>query len=38
MFKERWNQAVEEDKNWVDPFIQDKKRRRRKRQHRVFNF
>ncbi|KAK7816290.1 hypothetical protein CFP56_044164 [Quercus suber] len=38
MFKERWNQAVEEDKNWVDPFKQDKKRHRRKRQHRVFNF
>ncbi|KAK8524433.1 hypothetical protein V6N12_029299 [Hibiscus sabdariffa] len=21
VFKERWNQAVEEDKNWVDPFL-----------------
>ncbi|GMY37262.1 DUF707 domain-containing protein [Fagus crenata] len=38
IFKERWNQAVEEDKNWVDPFKQDQRRRRRKRQNRIFNF
>ncbi|XVE51272.1 hypothetical protein DITRI_Ditri02bG0026700 [Diplodiscus trichospermus] len=33
VFKERWNQAVEEDKNWVDPFLRYQRRRKHKRQH-----
>ncbi|KAF5475622.1 hypothetical protein F2P56_007414 [Juglans regia] len=33
-FKERWNQAVEEDKNWVDPFKRGKTYRKRKQQNR----
>ncbi|KAE8664512.1 F-box protein [Hibiscus syriacus] len=28
VFKERWNQAVEEDKNWVDPFLKYQRRSR----------
>ncbi|XP_022723404.1 uncharacterized protein LOC111280361 isoform X2 [Durio zibethinus] len=31
-FKERWNKAVEEDKNWVDPFLRYQRRRKQKRQ------
>ncbi|KAF3451542.1 hypothetical protein FNV43_RR07637 [Rhamnella rubrinervis] len=34
VFKERWNRAVEQDKNWVDPFkrrVQVQRRRRHKR-------
>ncbi|KAL5579344.1 hypothetical protein UlMin_011786 [Ulmus minor] len=30
VFKQRWNRAVEEDKNWVDPFKTEPRRRRRK--------
>ncbi|XP_022715955.1 uncharacterized protein LOC111275084 isoform X5 [Durio zibethinus] len=33
VFKERWNQAVEEDKSWVDPFLRYQRRRKHKRQH-----
>ncbi|KAL4388693.1 hypothetical protein GQ457_09G002110 [Hibiscus cannabinus] len=28
VFKERWNQAVQEDKNWVDPFLRYQRRSR----------
>lgn len=30
VFKERWNQAVEEDRKWVDPFKKEKIHRKRK--------
>ncbi|WRX27336.1 hypothetical protein QQP08_019823 [Theobroma cacao] len=30
VFKERWNQAVEEDKSWVDPFVRYQRRRKHK--------
>ncbi|EXB51801.1 hypothetical protein L484_006374 [Morus notabilis] len=33
VFKERWNRAVEEDKNWVDPFPFKSIRRVGKRKH-----
>ncbi|KAK4786643.1 hypothetical protein SAY86_010476 [Trapa natans] len=42
IFKERWNKAVEEDKNWFDPFTMDSvvvgddhERRRLKHRHKV---
>ncbi|GLT83010.1 hypothetical protein SLE2022_013230 [Rubroshorea leprosula] len=28
VFKERWNRAVAEDKNWVDPFVRYQRRRK----------
>ncbi|KAK6264783.1 Protein of unknown function DUF707 - like 7 [Theobroma cacao] len=31
VFKDRWNQAVEEDKSWVDPFVRYQRRRKHKR-------
>ncbi|CAJ2678462.1 uncharacterized protein LOC123915712 [Trifolium pratense] len=31
IFKERWNQAIAEDTNWVKPFMSDKRRIRRRR-------
>lgn len=31
IFKDRWKQAVKEDKNWVDPFLRNRKRRKLKR-------
>ncbi|XP_030467922.1 uncharacterized protein LOC115686690 isoform X1 [Syzygium oleosum] len=38
VFKERWNKAVEMDKDWIDPFpkdtfIRDEKRRKHRRHH-----
>ncbi|RDX62277.1 hypothetical protein CR513_59410, partial [Mucuna pruriens] len=29
IFKERWNEAIAEDKNWVDPFKTNQRRIRR---------
>ncbi|KAF5472012.1 hypothetical protein F2P56_008763 [Juglans regia] len=37
VFKERWNQAVEEDKNWVDPLERYKIPRKRKWRHSRLN-
>ncbi|XP_048325609.1 uncharacterized protein LOC107406818 [Ziziphus jujuba] len=34
IFKERWNRAVELDKNWVDPFKSKRQRRRRQKHQR----
>ncbi|EEF40904.1 conserved hypothetical protein [Ricinus communis] len=31
IFKERWNEAVKEDEDWVDPFRGSRKRKRRRR-------
>ncbi|XP_027339583.1 uncharacterized protein LOC113853258 isoform X1 [Abrus precatorius] len=31
IFKERWNEAIAKDKNWVDPFKSDQRRIRRRR-------
>ncbi|KAK3028514.1 hypothetical protein RJ639_038582 [Escallonia herrerae] len=31
-FKERWEQAAEEDKNWVDPFRRKRRRKQRRSQ------
>jgi len=31
MFKERWNEAISQDKNWVDPFKSDQRRIRKRR-------
>ncbi|KAM6585022.1 hypothetical protein CsatB_012024 [Cannabis sativa] len=33
IFKERWNRAVEEDKNWVEPFKSIQRLRKRKHSH-----
>ncbi|XP_028767630.1 uncharacterized protein LOC114744705 isoform X2 [Neltuma alba] len=33
IFKKRWNQAVAEDRNWVDPFKGQKRLMRRRRNH-----
>lgn len=33
VFKERWNKSVEEDKNWVDPFLRYQRRRKPRRQN-----
>ncbi|XP_050234622.1 uncharacterized protein LOC126682897 [Mercurialis annua] len=33
IFKDRWNEAVKEDKDWVDPFKGNPKHRRRRRRH-----
>ncbi|KAJ6925765.1 hypothetical protein NC651_010252 [Populus alba x Populus x berolinensis] len=34
IFKDRWKQAVKEDKNWVDPFLRNRNRKRSKlKQH-----
>ncbi|XP_021596541.1 uncharacterized protein LOC110603154 isoform X2 [Manihot esculenta] len=33
IFKERWNEAVKEDKLWVDPFKGNQKHRRRRHSH-----
>ncbi|TYH71370.1 hypothetical protein ES332_D05G181300v1 [Gossypium tomentosum] len=32
IFKERWNQAVIQDKDWIDPFPRQQRRRKHKRQ------
>ncbi|KAK8353708.1 uncharacterized protein LOC108450201 isoform X3 [Gossypium arboreum] len=32
IFKERWNQAVTQDKDWIDPFPRQQRRRKHKRQ------
>uniref|UniRef100_A0A5B6Z8F8 Uncharacterized protein n=1 Tax=Davidia involucrata TaxID=16924 RepID=A0A5B6Z8F8_DAVIN len=34
IFKKRWEQAVEEDKDWVDPFQRNQRRKRRHSQRR----
>ncbi|KAH1218067.1 hypothetical protein GmHk_13G038564 [Glycine max] len=31
IFKERWNEAIAADKNWVDPFKSDQRRIRKRR-------
>ncbi|XP_038712790.1 uncharacterized protein LOC120006722 isoform X1 [Tripterygium wilfordii] len=33
IFKDRWNQAVAEDKDWVDPFTRYQKQRKKQRRH-----
>ncbi|MBA0811730.1 hypothetical protein Gohar_003602 [Gossypium harknessii] len=33
VFKERWNRAVEEDKNWVDPFLRYQSRKKQTSTH-----
>ncbi|KAI5570547.1 hypothetical protein BDE02_11G037000 [Populus trichocarpa] len=33
IFKDRWNQAVKEDKNWVDPFLRKLRLRNRRQNH-----
>ncbi|CAJ1961576.1 unnamed protein product [Sphenostylis stenocarpa] len=36
IFKERWNEAISQDKNWVDPFKSDQRRIRKRRDtHRI---
>ncbi|XP_027346395.1 uncharacterized protein LOC113858116 isoform X2 [Abrus precatorius] len=36
VFKERWNQAIAEDRNWVDPFKSDQRRMRQRRNSQRF--
>ncbi|KAK7246574.1 hypothetical protein RIF29_41443 [Crotalaria pallida] len=31
IFKERWDRAIADDKHWVDPFMSDQRRKRRRR-------
>lgn len=32
IFKKRWNEAIEQDKSWVDPFPRKQRRKKERRQ------
>ncbi|XP_004504995.1 uncharacterized protein [Cicer arietinum] len=36
IFKERWNQAIAEDRSWVNPSKSDQRRKRRRRNRQLF--
>ncbi|KAK2436851.1 lysine ketoglutarate reductase trans-splicing protein [Trifolium repens] len=37
IFKERWKQAIDEDRSWVKPFNSDKRRKRRRHSRRLIS-